>query len=34
MEWMEAGDILLGVTMQLGGSSKVIVEHAASAAAS
>ncbi len=31
---MEAGDILLGVTMQPGGSSKVIVEHAASAAAS
>ena len=31
---MEAGDILLGVTMQPGGSSKVIVEHATAGAAS
>ena len=30
---MEAGDILLGVTMQPGGSSKVIVEHATAGAA-
>ncbi len=31
---MEAGDVLLGVTMQPGGSSKVIVEHATAGAAS
>ena len=29
---MEAADCLLGVTMQPGGSSKVIVEHAGNAA--
>jgi chromosome segregation protein len=29
---MEAGDCLLGVTMQPGGSSRIIVERAAAAA--